>query len=91
MIKYKAKEDIVATKVGDEIGMLDIESGEYFMIDSIGADIWQIIESEMTISDIVDKLELEYNVDRDMCEKDTREFLDILVSKGLVNSKNTNL
>lgn len=82
--KVVRRSDIVAVNMNDELVMMDIQSGKYFDMKGPAADIWKMLESEMTIESVVDKLMSLYDVERDECMKDTVAFLEQLESRKLI-------
>lgn len=53
-------------------------------LDEVGTFIWDILEQPHTRADIVARVVEEFDVDPDTAEQDTRQFLDLLVQKHLV-------
>lgn len=78
------KNDIETAEMGDEIGMLNVETGKYYILNGIGSDIWDVLETEMTFAELVDRLLTIYDVDRKLCEQDTMTFLKELVDNALI-------
>lgn len=74
----KLKKQLNVTDLSGEKVMIDFESGKYFMIKGTGNDIWDLIQEETTVDEIVEKLLSEYDVSREECEKAVNEFLDKL-------------
>ncbi|HMO74765.1 MAG TPA: PqqD family protein [Sphingopyxis sp.] len=68
----------------DGLMMMDIDSGHYFDIDSVGSRIWALLESPATLDGICDALVAEYAVEADTCRGETAEFIEELANKGLV-------
>lgn len=68
----------------DGLMMMDIDSGHYFDIDSVGSRIWALIEAPATLDGICDALAAEYTVEADTCRSETAEFVAELAGKGLV-------
>ena len=70
---------------GDKV-MMDLEKGQYFALNSVGSRIWEEIKSPVKVSDVVNTLLSEYDVDREPCEKSVIEFIEGLNSAGLLSS-----
>ena len=68
-------EAIVFTDLDDTIVMMDVDEGQYYELDPIGAKIWSLIESPRPVVEICDALTGEFDVDPDTCRDDTLEFL----------------
>lgn len=71
----KLTKQLNVTDLSGEKVMVDFESGKYFLIKGVGNDIWDMIQNEITVGEIVDKLLAEYDVTREVCEKSVNDFL----------------
>ena len=60
----------------------DMES--IYTLDSVGADIWDLIDGERTLGDILDVLLDEYDVEASVLSGDLDEFIEQLVSAGAI-------
>ena len=63
------REDIDTTDIDGDKVMMDLEKGQYFALNSVGSRIWEEIQSPVKISEVVNTLLSEYDVDRETCEK----------------------
>jgi hypothetical protein len=68
---------------GEEI-ILDLAEGTYYGLNEVGADIWALLSSPRRVSDICAKLEEEYDVERDVLERDVVDLLSEMHERGLV-------
>ncbi len=73
--KIKLKKTLNVTDLSGEKVMIDFDSGKYFMIKGTGNDIWDLIQEEITVDDIIKKLLSEYDVSEEECAKSVEEFL----------------
>lgn len=71
----KLKKKLNVTDLSGEKVMIDFDSGKYFMIKGSGNDIWDLIQEEITVDDIIKKLLSEYDVSEAECEASVDEFL----------------
>jgi uncharacterized protein (DUF433 family) len=71
----KLKKDLSVTDLSGEKVMIDFDSGKYFMIKGAGNDIWDIIQEEITVGEIIDRLLKDYDISREDCEKSVAAFL----------------
>ncbi len=76
--------DTAARKIEDSTYVLDPETSALHAFDEVGQRIWDLSDGERTVGDIVSAIESEYDVDAATAEADVIEFLDELVTKGLV-------
>ena len=77
-------EEVLASEVDGEVVMININQGAYSGLNNVGSEIWRLLESPMKVSDICDKMEGRYNVDRQACEKDVLTFLNDLASDNII-------
>ena len=68
----------------DGLMMMDIDSGNYFDIDSVGGRIWALIETPASLDAICESLVVEYEVEEQVCRTETIGFIGELAEKGLV-------
>ena len=74
--KIILKKKLNVTDLAGEKVMVDFDNGNYFLIKGVGNDIWDMIQDEITPSEIIEKLLSEYDVSREECEKSVMEFLE---------------
>jgi hypothetical protein len=76
--------DLVTAPMGEEVAMMDLDSGSYFVLDKVAAEIWDAIETPTAVRDVCARLQERFEVAAEQCEADVIPFLDTLVSKKLV-------
>ena len=85
MIKrFIQNKKIIQSKIGDEVVMMDIDSGFYFGMNGVGSVIWQYLSTPISLEELVSNLMEEFKVDKQTCESDTMEFLDNLLEKKII-------
>jgi len=67
----------------DEVVMMSVEKGSYYGLDPVGARIWEILESPKQVSDVVADLLEAYEVEKEVCERETVAFLQSLIDEDL--------
>ena len=72
------------TELSGEKVMIDFETGKYFMIKGVGNDIWNLIQNEITVGEIIEKLLQEYDVEEQECEASVVAFLENLQKYGFI-------
>lgn len=82
--KVKIASTAHEAEAGDELMVLGFESGDYFGVNPIGADIWKLVKESIVVSDLIDQLLQEYEVDRDTCQHHTLAFLNELKERSLL-------
>ncbi len=80
--------DQVSADLSGEAAILNLKSGMYFGLNTVGASIWKLIQEPRSVNEINDALVQEYDVDPDQCEKDLLALLEELLSKELIEVTN---
>lgn len=75
---------LLATDLGDEMIIMDLNSGDYIGLDAVGVSIWTILKESSSIDIIVHRLQQEYAIDEATCQKDVIEFLEELAKKKII-------
>jgi hypothetical protein len=64
----------VADLDGEKV-MIDFSTGKYFLLKGAANEIWDYIQNPVCISEILNKLMLEYDVTEEICRDSTLSFL----------------
>ena len=80
----RVSDQVVFKPVGEEMVLLDFQSGMYYGLDPIGVRIWQLIAAQRSLGDIVETLLGEYDVTRETLERDIDALVEELGSRGLI-------
>jgi hypothetical protein len=76
--------DQVSCDLSGEAAILNLKSGVYFGLNTVGASIWKLIQEPKTVREIREAILKEYNVDSGRCEQDILEILQELSTHGLI-------
>jgi Coenzyme PQQ synthesis protein D (PqqD) len=77
---------VIARKIGDETVILALETGTYFGLDPVGARMWHLIEAGKSLAEVCDTMIEEYDVERNVLERDLLGLIGDLVEKRLVDA-----
>lgn len=83
-VKVQIPPHVMARQVGDETVILNLESGIYFGLDSVGADVWKLLEKGCTLGDTLDKMVHMYDAESEQIQKDLESLIYKLQASGLV-------
>ena len=76
---------VFAQEVDGEMVLLDMESENYFGLDSVGTSIWQAIEAQDGVLDkVLHVLLEEYDVSEEVLTEDLLAFVKKLAKSGLI-------
>ena len=84
MVRFIQNKTIVQSKIGEEVVMLDMESGFYFGLNSVASVIWSLLADEIGFEKLIDQLMAQFDVERSVCETDTQELLDQMLEKNII-------
>ena len=82
--KARIPHEVLARIVGDETVMLDLANGTYFGLDPVGTRIWALLGEGRTLADICAVMVEEFDVSRDVIERDLQRLTEELLSRGLI-------
>ncbi|MEA1953786.1 MAG: PqqD family peptide modification chaperone [Campylobacterota bacterium] len=82
--KVTFADTIFAQEVDGEMVLLDMNSENYFGLDAVGTSIWQAMEKNRSLKEVLDVLLEEYDVEYDVLEKDLLLFVDKLLDNQLI-------
>ncbi|MGD0247023.1 MAG: PqqD family protein [Streptosporangiaceae bacterium] len=80
----KRREGVAAQVADGEAVLLDIESGEYFSLNSVGSRIWELCDGTRTAAEIVSVICGEFDVAEDVATADAQEILGEFARENLV-------
>ena len=83
-LTYIQNAEIIQSKIGEEVVMLDMESGFYFGLNSVASIIWGMMKDGITFEVLCNKLMEQFDVERSLCEADTQELIDQLLEKKII-------
>ena len=77
--------EIDDTDLDGEKVMMNLDKGEYFMMNEVGSRIWEIISEPINVKEIINTLRNEYEVDEETCKDTVIEFLGRLDHADLIS------
>ncbi|MEH6948038.1 lasso peptide biosynthesis PqqD family chaperone [Bacillus sp. JJ634] len=75
--------NVVSDMNGEKV-ILSIDRGKYYNLGEVGGVIWDTLESRISVSDLINHLLLEYDVDKKKCEEEVISFVEHLYKEGLI-------
>ena len=76
--------DVLFQETNGEAVLLNIQSGQYFGLDSVGARMWEVFTSATSLRVARDILAAEYEVEPARLEEDLSQLIDKLAALGLL-------
>jgi hypothetical protein len=81
----RAGEDVLFQVVDDEVVLLNLDSGEYFGLNEVGARIWVLSSKGRSLGSILKDILERYEVEAEDLIRDVMTFLHQLEEEGLVS------
>lgn len=79
----QSKGNIVSDMDGEKV-MMSIENGKYYNLGEIGGVIWDLLNKQIFVNELVSILMSEYSVDQSECKEQVISFLELLYKEGLI-------
>ena len=77
-------DEIVAGKVEDKLAAMSIETGKYYMLNTTGGRIWELLEEPRTVAELCASLTAEFKITPEVCHKEVVDFLTRLALREMV-------
>lgn len=82
------KEFVLREIAGDYIiiptGKTVLEFNGLITVNEVGVSLWKMLQEDVTMDDLVKGILDEYDVEEDVAREDIQEFLDNLISAGIL-------
>ena len=82
----KDSNQIIERVVADEALLINLASGDYYSLDSVGTKVWESIDGQRTIEDLANLICEEYNADKGQVVADVLRLVEHLADEGLLVS-----
>jgi hypothetical protein len=84
--RFVVAEQVRCRQFDDELVILDLAGGEYFVLNEAGAKIWNGLAAGKTPAQVAWALHEEYDTTQDALIRDCLRLVDELLARGLVTS-----
>ena len=81
---FSVSANVSFKQIADESVLLDLASGTYFGLNTMGTRIWTLLVAGKSITAVCDAIEFEYASERATIDKDVRALVQTLVDKQLL-------
>ncbi|MBW7476738.1 lasso peptide biosynthesis PqqD family chaperone [Paenibacillus oenotherae] len=81
----QTKGNLVSNMDNDKV-LMSINSGKYYNLGGIGGKIWELIETPVSVEEIVAALTVEYEVGTAECSSQVLAFLHNLLQEQLIEA-----
>lgn len=81
---YSVSENIIVKKNDDVIMVYNKDNGDMYEINDVGGEIFEYLRQGVAISEIITRLEADYDAPHDEIEGATQDFLIRMIELGIV-------
>jgi len=81
---FKRSPKVVAATIDATTFLLHVEDWVYLELNESGSGIWCFLDEGRSVEEIVEDLSRSFNVDHEVCVRETLEFLATLAEKHFV-------
>jgi hypothetical protein len=86
---YRKVQEIVSRRIADEMFIVPIrgrlaDMKQIFIVPEVAEFIWNHLDGEKTLKEILDEINETYDVGKKQAEEDLKEFIDELLEAGLI-------
>ena len=78
------QEEILASVMEDEVVMMNLQTDSYYGTNAVGTRIWELLEQPLTVAELCQRLQEEFEVDDETCQQDVLPFLEKIIDEKLV-------
>jgi hypothetical protein len=82
--RVKPSEDVLFQELQGETVLLNLKTGVYFGLDTVGTRIWQLLDEHEVLSDVVKAMLLDYDVTEQACSDDVVALVRRMEEHGIV-------
>lgn len=82
MASIRKSGDWLTAKVDDQLVMMSAAKGSYVGLSRVGARIWELVETPLSVDELCAQLQEEYEVAPEVCRAEVEAFLAEMVKHG---------
>jgi hypothetical protein len=76
--------ELISASLGDEIAMLHVTSGRYYVLNDVAAAVWEHLDTPVTPAAVCATLTARYDVSPAQCESEVLSLLDTLLDRQMI-------
>lgn len=82
--RFEQSEQVLVQELQGEAVLLDMATGVYFGLNSLGVSIWKYLGDHKQLSEVIEGIVADYDVSEEVCSRDVLELVGRLVENGLL-------
>ncbi len=77
-------DSVIFQELHDEVVLLNLTQHEYYGLDSVGAEMWQLLLKHRNVAEAAKSIQGIYDVDEQTARRDIEALVEQLVAAGLL-------
>lgn len=82
--KLTINDKLLSTEIDNELVLMSIDTGKYFGLNTVGSRVWELLKTPIEVTDLLNRLQEEFNVGKEQCETEVMSLLQKMLDKNLV-------
>ncbi len=78
------KNNIAYRIINGEVVIVNLKKSTFHTLNPVATFIWEQLDGQATLSDIVERLSQEFEIDRETSENDCVDFINDLLNKDMI-------
>ncbi len=78
------RDKFISSSFGDEMMLMNLESGDYVGLNKVSADIYKLAEEKTSADKIINTLLKEYDVEEDLCRSQVLTCIETMMEKEVL-------
>ena len=74
----------LARRISNETVMMNLESGDYIGINQTGSEIWEKLETPVSVQSLIDQILQQYEVPEEQCKTETISYLQQMLAQEML-------
>ncbi|WP_448700146.1 PqqD family protein [Mucilaginibacter sp. AW1-3] len=74
----------LASQLGTETVMMDMDSGDYLGINSVASDMWTLLEAPIKVETLIKTMVELYDVSEEICKAEVETFLPKMFAQNML-------
>jgi Coenzyme PQQ synthesis protein D (PqqD) len=84
-VRYRVNHpQVINETIDDEAIMINLVSGNYYSLDSVGGEVWDLVEQSRSVDEIVTELGNRYEADEELIRRSVSDLFEEMSREQLV-------
>lgn len=79
--------DLISSQLGDDIVLMNSNTGDYMGMNAVGSDIWKLLELPLSLDEVTSRVANMYEVDENYGKDKISSFLQRMLDNKIIQVK----